>query len=249
VAYGTLSKINRRECRFAKLVDNIVSLDNILTLCDDKTKLLFIANPNNPTGTIISHHPFSKFLEKLPSTLIVGIDEAYVDYVNDPSYPDSFELRKHFPNLVILRTFSKVYGLAGLRIGYAVAHADVIKALEQSRTPFSVISLAAIGALAALDDTEYIRECITINEKERDSLYNELTGLGFNVTPSQANFLMMEFDDNDDKEDVYNLLVKSGILVRRLEPFGVEMGLRIGIGRPEDNRILIEILKQAKAQT
>jgi histidinol-phosphate aminotransferase len=245
VAYGTLSKINRRESKFAKLVDNTVNLDNILALCDDRTRLLFIANPNNPTGTLISHDPFKKFLEKVPSTIIVGIDEAYVDYVSDPSYPDSFELQKHFPNLVILRTFSKVYGLAGLRIGYAVANADVIKALEHSRTPFSVISLAAIGALAALDDTEYIQDCIAINEKERDYLYRELTGLGFKVTPSQANFLLVEFDNNDDKEDVYNLLVKKGILVRRLEPFGVEKGLRIGIGRPEDNRLLIEILKQA----
>jgi len=249
VAYGALSKINRRACKFAKLVNNTVNLQNIASQCNDKTKVIFIANPNNPTGTIISHNPFKKFLEKLPSTVLVGIDEAYVDYVNDKSYPDSFGLRKTFTNLIIFRTFSKIYGLAGLRIGYAIAHPDLIKALEQSRTPFSVISLAAIGALAALDDVEYISECKAVNEIERDFLYHQLTGMGFNATPSQGNFLMVEFDNNDEKEDICNLLIGKGILVRRLEPFGVEKGLRIGVGRPNENRQLIEILKQAKTET
>jgi len=243
VAYGTLSKINRRGCRFAKLVRNTVNLQNIASLCDDKTRVIFIANPNNPTGTIISHAPFKQFLEKLPPQVFVGIDEAYVDYVSDKSYPDSLELQKTFANLIIFRTFSKIYGLAGLRIGYAIAHPDIIKELEQSRTPFSVISLAAIGALAALDDVEYVRECRAVNEIERDFLYHELSGMGFNATPSQGNFLMVEFDNNDEKEDIYNLLIGKGILVRRLEPFGVENGLRIGVGRPNENRQLLEVLK------
>ena len=246
VAYVLLAKINRRECRCAKLVDNTISLDNIMSLRDDKTKLIFIANPNNPTGTIITHESFKKFLETMPSQVIVVIDEAYSEYVNDPSYPNSLDLQKEFKNLVIFHTFSKIYGLAGLRIGYAIAAPDVAQQLEQCRTPFSVNSLAAAAASAALDDTEYIEECVSINQKERAFLYNELVNIGFNVTPSQGNFILVEFNTNDEKDKIFTLLEGEGILVRKLEPFGIEMGLRISVGRPKDNQHLVKILKLIK---
>lgn len=246
VAYGLLSKINGRACRGAKLVDNTIDIGNMISLCDDKTKVLFIANPNNPTGTIISHDSLNKLLETLPPHIFVVIDEAYAEYVNDTTYPDSFELQKRFPNLIILRTFSKIYGLAGLRIGYAIAHPDIIQSLGQSRTPFSVNRLANAAALAALDDTEFVKECVSINEEERTFLYDELKSMGFKVIPSQGNFIFVDFDNSAEKEEVYNLLKNAGVLVRRLELFGAEMGLRISVGRPEENQHLVKSLKQAK---
>jgi histidinol-phosphate aminotransferase len=246
VAYELLAKINRRECRCAELVENTISLNSFLSLCDDKTRLMFIANPNNPTGTIIDHDDFKEFLDKVPSNVMVVSDEAYSEYVTDPTYPDSLQLQKTYKNLIIFHTFSKIYGLAGLRIGYAIAAPDVAQQLELCRTPFSVNSLASAAASAALDDTEYIQECISINEKERAFLYNELVNLGFKVTPSQGNFILVEFDKPDERDKIYTLLEGEGILVRKLEPFGIDLGLRISVGRPKDNQHLVKILKLIK---
>ncbi|MFQ5825480.1 MAG: histidinol-phosphate transaminase [bacterium] len=246
VAYGLSAKINRRLYRRAKLVDNTIDIGNVISLCDDKTKVVIIANPNNPTGTIISHNSLRKLLQTLPSNIFVVIDEAYAEYVTDPAYPDSFALQKTFPNLIIFRTFSKIYGLAGLRIGYAIAHPDVIKPLSQSRNPFSVNSLAAAAALAALDDTEYVKKCASINEKERAFLYKELRRMGFKVIPSHGNFIFVEFSKPEEKEKVYDQLKNAGVLVRKLGPFGTETGLRMSVGRPEENRHLVNSLKQVK---
>jgi histidinol-phosphate aminotransferase len=221
-------------------------LDNVLALCDEKTKLIFIANPNNPTGTLFQHEPLVKFLKAVPSSAFVVLDEAYSEYVNDPDYPRSLELRDTFSNLIILRTFSKVYGLAGLRIGYAIAQPDVRVEMEKRKTPFSINRMAAAAALGALDDNDYIQKCIAVNETERTWLFNQLQELGYNVTPSQANFLMIEFPDEKQKDETYYQLRKEGILIRPLEPFGVKLGLRISVGRPEDNHALIDCLSKLK---
>jgi histidinol-phosphate aminotransferase len=247
-AYGLLAKINGRACRRAKLVDNTIDIGNVISLCDDKTKVVFIANPNNPTGTIISHNTLRQLLQALPSHTFVVIDEAYAEYVTDATYPDSIELQKAFPNLIILHTFSKIYGLAGLRIGYAIAHPDIVQSLAQSRTPFTVNILASVAALASLDDTEFTKKCASINEEERAFIYDELKNMGFTVTPSQGNFIFVEFSKPEEKEKIYTLLKNSGVIVRKLEPFGAEMGLRISVGRPEENQHLIKSLKQIKSQ-
>ncbi len=246
VAYHILSTINRRECRVADLVENTVRLDNVLALCDEKTKLIFVANPNNPTGTLFHHDPLVRFLETVSSETFVVLDEAYSEYVNDPDYPQSLQLQKTFRNLIILRTFSKIYGLAGLRIGYAIAHPDIRVEMEKRKTPFSINRLAAAAALGALDDTDYIRKCIAVNETERTWLFNQLRELGYKVMPTQANFIMVEFQDEKEKDETYYQLRKEGILVRPLEPFGVKLGLRITVGRPEDNRALIDCLSKLK---
>ncbi len=247
VAYHLLSTINRRECRIADLVDNTVSLDNVLTLCDEKTRLVFVANPNNPTGTLFHHDSLVKFLESISSDVFVVLDEAYSEYVNDPDYPQSLQLQKIFRNLIILRTFSKVYGLAGLRVGYAIADPDVRVELEKRKTPFSINRIAAAAALAALDDTDYIQKCIAINDAERTSLFNQMQELGYKVLPSQANFIFVEFEDEKEKDETYHQLRGAGILVRPLEPFGVKLGLRITVGRPEENQQLTQRLRKIKA--
>jgi len=246
VAYFLFSKINGRVDKRAKLVDHTIHIDNILSLCDDNTRVLFIANPNNPTGTMITHDSLNELLQTLPQNIFVVIDEAYAEYVTDVGYPDSFELQKTYSNLIIFRTFSKIYGLAGLRIGYAIARPDIIQTFEQNKMPFSVNRLAAVAALASLDDAEYVTECASINEKERIFLYKELKSMGFNVTPSQGNFIFVEFSRPDEKKKLFHFLKNESVLVRDLEPFGTKTGLRISVGRPEENQYLINSLKKFK---
>lgn len=244
VAYELLARVHKRELRRAKLVDHTTSVGNVISLCNENTKVVFIANPNNPTGTILSHASMSEFLQTLAPNILVVLDEAYAEYVTDPAYPDSSELQRRFPNLIILRTFSKIYGLAGLRIGYAIAHSDITESLLSHRTPFSVNRLAAPAALAALDDTDFIEKCAAINEKERTFLYHELENIGLHTVASQGNFVFVELRTVEEKRQVYDALKNDGILARDLKPFGTEMGLRISVGRPEENQHLIERLKQ-----
>lgn len=244
VAYGLLANVNGRACKRAKLVDNTIDVDNVISACDDKTRVVFIANPNNPTGTIISHRALGKLLQTISEDIFVVVDEAYAEYVSDTTYPNSFELQKTFSNLIIFRTFSKIYGLAGLRIGYAIGHPDVIQSLAQRRTPFSVNSIAAAAALAALEDTEFVRKCAAINEEERAYLHKELKSMRFKVIPSHGNFVFVEFCNSEEKERIYDGLKNAGVLVRQLEPFGAELGLRISVGRPDENRHLVKTLRQ-----
>ena len=244
VGYKIMAGIHRRTCKLAKLVNHSINLDNVFSLCDDKTRIVFIANPNNPTSTMFTHDDLKDFMQAIPSGVYVVVDEAYAEYVTDRGYPDSFELQKTFPNLIIFRTFSKIYGLAGLRIGYAIARTDIIQSLQKHWTPFSVNSLAAVAASAALDDTEYIEKCAANNAKERILLYNELKGMGFNTTVPHGNFVFVAFDTVDENDKVVNMLEDDGILVRPLETFGAETALRITVGLPEENRQLIRSLKR-----
>lgn len=244
VAYFLLAKVHRRECRRAELVDYTLDINNIIALCDKKTKVVFVANPNNPTGTIISHDALHTLLQTLPRDILVVIDEAYAEYVTDTVYPDSFELQKTFPNLIILRTFSKIYGLAGLRIGYAIAHPERIQSLHQHRTPFSVNRLSVIAASAALDDTEFIQECALLNEKERNFLYHELKNMGLNTVPSHGNFIFVDCGTAEERLRIQSSLKNDGILVRDLTLFGAETGLRISVGRPEENQYLVKSLRK-----
>jgi len=242
VAYKILAGIHKRECKLAKLLNNTVSVENIISLVTDKTKLIFIANPNNPTGTIISHDSLQKLLNILPPDIYVVNDEAYVEYVSDTSYPNSLELQKSFPNLIVLRTFSKIYGLAGLRVGYAITHPDTKNLLIQNKTPFSINSLAHAAALAALDDHEFVTKSVSINDTERTFLREAFEGFGFNVTPSQSNFICIEFSSLLEKEELNQYLLDKGIIVRDLGPFGIEKGLRVSVGKPEENKHLVKCL-------
>ncbi len=246
VMYKITAEIKKRECRLAKLVDNAISLENVLSLCDDKTRLVLLANPNNPTSTMISHDELKEFMRQIPSDVYVVSDEAYAEYITTDNYPDTLELQKTYPNLLIFHTFSKIYGLAGLRIGYAVTHPDVRKSLMPYKMPFSITNIAAIAASAALDDTEYLEECARINAEERDFLYTELSNMGFDITVPHGNFVFIDLSSVEEREKVDNHLRNEGISVRPLEPFGSETALRITVGRPEENRHLIKSLKRMK---
>jgi histidinol-phosphate aminotransferase len=242
--YKYMAKVNKRTCKLSKLVKDSISLTNMLASCDAKTKIVFIANPNNPTGTMITHDEMLGFVQSVSSDTYVVSDEAYKEYVTEDNFPDSLKILKDFPNLIIFRTFSKIYGLAGLRIGYTIAHPDVISALRNCWTPFSINGLSYVAAIAALDDTEYVKKCAAVNAEQRMILYNELMSLGFEVTEPRGNFIYVEFSNPQGKDRICEKLNENRIIVRPLDRFGQDSALRITVGRPEENQRLIEVLKQ-----
>lgn len=243
VAFKLLAKVHNKECRIANMKDYAIDIEEMLALVNENTKVLFIANPNNPTGTIINNDQVLNLLSRLPYNTYLVLDEAYAEYVNDESYPDSLNMIKDFSNLIVLRSFSKIYGLGGLRIGYGFANESLITKLEDNKLPFSVNALALPAALAALDDVEYISRCKEINIRERENLLIEFGNLGYNVVPSHANFLFIHFEEISQKNYFYEKVTQNGFVVRPMDLFGDELAIRISVGTPEQNKTLINYLK------
>ena len=242
IAYGQLSAIHKRHCHFAPLSDLRCNPENLFPFINDKTRLVFIANPNNPTGTIISHTELESFLARIPNNIIVAIDEAYAEYVTDSLFPNSITLQRRYPNLVILHSFSKIYGLAGLRIGYAIMEENMASKITIRQIPFSLNYLSYNAAIAALDDKNFIDESAKLNSEQREFLESELKKLGYNTIPSQANFLYLWFDTDAEKKKTYDILFKNGILVCDMKIFGQEKSLRITVGEKEINKKMISLL-------
>lgn len=230
VAYEQLAAAHRRKCVFAMQTDFVCDTQNILPLVSNKTKIIFIANPNNPTGTIITNTQLEFLLKNILEKILVVVDEAYCEYVTDKSFPDSNSLHKKYPNLIILRTFSKIYGLAGLRIGYGIMKEEWAATLKKNRIPFFFNSLSEGAALAALRDEKFISACAKKNEREREFLYGQLKRSGLNVIPSQGNFLYLYFDSEEKKEELFKRYAGNGLLVCNLKVFGQNKSIRIGIG-------------------
>ncbi len=249
VAYGLLSGFHKRKCNFAPLTDFRCVPQNLIPFITDKTRLIFIANPNNPTGTIISHLELESFLDKISDTIVVAIDEAYAEYVTGSSFPNSIELQKKYANLVILHSFSKIYGLAGLRIGYAIMEENKASIMIERQIPFSLNYLSSDAAIAALKDKEFILQSAKSNAEQRDYLYQELTKLGFNTIQSQANFVYLWFINDSEKISVYNKLFSNGIVVCDMKVFGQEKSLRITIGSREVCKQIINILHKPSSSS
>lgn len=244
IAYKLCAGNHDRELRQAEMINYHISLKNILNLCDSKTRLIFLANPNNPTGTIFTHAEIIDFLNKLSDKTYIVLDEAYNEYVTDKNFPDSFEIFRKYKNVILLRSFSKIYGLAGLRIGYAIAGEPIIEDLENTRVPFSVSTIANIAAIIALEDVGYVKECVAKNTIGRDELSKGISALGYNVVPSQANFIFIFFTSKAERDDMYQRLFENKIIVRKLDSFGDNRSLRISIGKTEENRRILNCLNQ-----
>jgi histidinol-phosphate aminotransferase len=225
-----------------RLKDFTHDLDGMLRKVNRKTKLVFICNPNNPTGTIVSQESFNHFLSKLPKRVIVVLDEAYGDFVEDPFYPNGVDSIKEGRQMILLRTFSKVYGLAGLRIGYAFGRGDLVDCLYQVRDPFPVHRLAQVAAVAALRDEDHVTKSIQLVYEGRRYLYRELDRLGIFYVPSQANFVFIDFER--DSGEVFRAFLKEGIIIRPGRIWGYRTSARVTIGRMEDNRRFIKALKK-----
>jgi histidinol-phosphate aminotransferase len=217
-------------------------LDSMLNKVSRKTKLIFVCNPNNPTGTIVSGEAFHSFLSELPNRVIVVLDEAYGDFVDDPFYPNGLDYIKRGAQVIVLRTFSKVYGLAGLRIGYALGREDLVDCLYQVRDPFPVHRLAQVAALAALKDRDHTDKSVQLIHDGRRYLYKELDRMGLFYVPSQANFVFIDF--GRDSEEVFQSLLREGVIIRPGKVWNYPTFARVTVGRMGDNQRFIKALKK-----
>jgi histidinol-phosphate aminotransferase len=206
------------------------------------TKMVFIANPNNPTATMVTAAEVEAFMARVPDRVIVVFDEAYYEFAQGPDWPETLAYLKDGRKVAILRTFSKAASLAGLRVGYGMAAPDCTSLLHRIRAPFNVNSLAQAAALAALDDDAHIRECRAMIEAGKAYLYDEFASLGVRYVPSRANFILV--DVGRSAGDIYQRLLKDGVIVRPLTSFGMESALRITVGTPEENRRLMKALRK-----
>ncbi len=218
-------------------------LNGILKAITPKTKLIFIANPNNPTGTVLTHQELETFLSQVPSSVIVALDEAYAEFA-DQHFPDTKTLLKTYKNLVALRTFSKLYGLAGLRIGYGVASDTIAETVLKTRLPFNINSLALEAAALALDSHDFVEKTLHNNKQGLEFLTTELTKLGCRVLPSQANFVCTLLPEPFKAKEIFDALLKKGLIIRALNSFGLDNAVRITVGLPEHNQALILALKE-----
>lgn len=240
VAYGQLAKAHRRKCVFIPQNKFVCDVENVFPAVNNNTKVIFIANPNNPTGTIISHAQVKKLLTNIPQKILVVIDEAYGEYVTDKSFPDSLQLQKKYANLVILRTFSKIYGLAGLRIGYAISNQKIAEAMKSSRIPFFFNSLSEIAAMTALEDDKFVKISAQKNAIERDFLCQHLKKAGLSVIPSQGNFIYLHFENENEKRLLFDKLTSAGIIACNLEVFGQDKSIRISVGDKTSSELIIK---------
>jgi histidinol-phosphate aminotransferase len=224
------------------LKDHRLDLEAMARAITPVTKIVFIANPNNPTATIVTADEVAHFMSKVPERTIVVFDEAYLEFAQGPDFPDALAYVAQGRKAVVLRTFSKAASLAGLRVGYGVADADAIALMNRIRQPFNVNSLAQVAALAALEDESHTLECVRMIEAGRHYLYDEFNALGVKYVPSRANFILV--DVGRSASDIYQRLLKDGVIVRPLTPFGMESALRVTIGTPQENRRLVKALRK-----
>jgi len=208
----------------------------------ERTKIVYLANPNNPTGTIFSKHEFHEFYCRVPERVLIILDEAYFEYAKDtPRYPDSMQYR--YDNVITLRTFSKVYGLAGVRIGYGFAHEQLIANLLKVKLPFEPSSLAQAAGIGALADKEFLHKSLELNARGMKALTEGLREIGLNVVPSEANFVMVVLADAGQAARLTADLLKQGIIIRPLASFGLPNCIRISTGTDEDNQLCLEAIQ------
>ena len=218
-------------------------LDAILSAVTPTTRMIFVANPNNPTGSMITRTEFESFMARVPQDILVILDEAYDTYASQfPDYANG--LRYEYPNMIVTRTLSKVYGLAGLRIGFAVGAERLIKALYKVRLPFEPNSLATAAAIASFDDDDFVRRTIEANNASLARFVKCFDKLGITHAPTSANFVMMVMPNEDFAMSFYNACLDHGLIVRPLGGFGIRQGVRINSGTDEETTFAIEAIEQ-----
>jgi histidinol-phosphate aminotransferase len=219
-------------------------LSGLASAINDHTKIIYLANPNNPTGTIFTRHEFDEFYRHVPERVLIILDEAYFEYAKDnPRYPDSMHYR--YDNVITLRTFSKIYGLAGVRIGYGFAHEELIANLLKVKLPFEPSTLAQAAGIAALADKEFLHRSLELNARGLRLLIASSQEMGLQVVPSEANFVMVEFPDSMPAARVVEDLLKQGVIVRPLQAFGLPHCIRISTGTNEDNQRCLAAMQKA----
>lgn len=241
-AYETVVRIMGGAVCFSDLTKYRINLDDMLGKMNEKTKLVFICNPMNPTGTIVTRDELDGFFQKVPSWTVVVLDEAYCHFASDASYPDGIDYVRQGRNVIVIRTFSKVYGLGGIRIGYGVARPDLIHRLRQVKEPFNVNVLAQIGALAALRDHEHLERTIGLIHKEKAFLYRELSDMGLKYIHTEANFIFVNV--GIDSTGIFQKMLERGIVIRSGDIWGLSHFIRLTIGTRDQNQRFIRILRE-----
>ncbi len=242
VRYEAAAILNRAAYVTAPLVRYAYDLDAMAALISPRTRLIFIANPNNPTGTIVGRDNLERFLSRVPERAVVVLDEAYAEYVVDPEYPDGLTYVREALNVIVLRTFSKIHALAGLRVGYGIARPEIVAALHQVREPFNVNTLGQVAALASLRDPDQVSISRRMNLDGCEQLRTGCERLGLHSVPTHANFMLIEV--GDEAEAVYDGLLRRGVIVRAGSKLGVPRCLRVTVGKHEDNVRFLEALEQ-----
>jgi histidinol-phosphate aminotransferase len=240
VVYKLLVQALGGVSREVPLRDFTHDLEALAEAVSARTRIVFLANPNNPTGTIYRRAAWERFLERLPEEVLLIADEAYFEYVSDPEFPNSLRYHDRGKTILTLRTFSKIYGLAGLRIGYGVAPKEVIDLMHRVRQPFNVNAAAQWAAVAALDDQEHLRKSREINRAGMEFLAGEFARLGLRYVPSHANFILVNVGNGND---IYQRLLSQGVIVRPVGVYEFPEHLRVTVGTMAENRRFVEALE------
>jgi histidinol-phosphate aminotransferase len=224
------------------LKERVLDLEGMAEHVSPRTRMIFVNNPNNPTGTIVSRDDFEEFLQQVPPEVIVVVDEAYIEFVRDSTCPAGLDYLDADKTVVTLRTFSKAYGLAGLRIGYGVMKESLASLIHRVRQPFNTNLLAQVGALAALDDDAFLRKTISTVHEGLDFLYREVEKLGLRYFPTQTNFFLIDLER--EAISVFEKMLHRGVIVRPMTAYGYPNYIRINVGLAEENQRLVDVLRE-----
>ena len=231
------------QCKFVEATDFRYDLQATADQISDRTRLIFVSNPNNPTGLILSQDEIDAFMDRVPASVVVVLDEAYREYVDAADYPDSIRYVLEGRNVLITRTFSKVYGLAGVRIGYGIAKKTLIEYLLRTQPPFHSGRLGLVAALASLDDQEHVEKSRQVNAEGKEYLCQSFQAMGVECLPSQANFIML-INLKHPVKSIDEALLRRGLIIRPTDPFGIPEALRVTVGTPEQNQQLVAAFKE-----
>ena len=245
IIYRIYSKIYGAKIKFAKEKNFTISINNILSKVTKKTKIVFLANPNNPTGTIIKKKELLQLRKKLRSNILLVVDDAYYEYVKDKNYSSGIKLFSNSKNVIVTRTFSKIYGLAGLRIGWGYGSKNLIYALNQIKPPFNINRAALFAAAKSIKDSKWLNKEIKHVNKWTKIFYRNFKKLRIDTNFSYGNFLLVKFDRiRKNSKKIFLRLAKNGILVRKMDVYKIKNSLRITIGNSLENRKLIKIIRK-----
>ncbi|MCY4402970.1 MAG: histidinol-phosphate transaminase [Candidatus Poribacteria bacterium] len=240
VVYGLVAKVNGATPVVVPMQKDTHHLPSIAAAITDKTKVIFIANPNNPTGTMVTAAETAQFMAQVPENVLVIFDEAYYEYVTNPDYPQTLPYVMEDRNFIITRTFSKIYGLAGLRVGYGIAPPSVIATMNPVRQPFNCNAIGQAAARAALSDTDYVKKSQKINAAGKTFLYDAFDKLGLRYIKTEGNFIMVFV--NQTGANLTDAMMKEGVIVREMASYGYPNAIRVTIGKQRENERFIEVL-------
>ncbi len=245
IGFRVLANASGKVVKWAAMESYRYNLNNIVRLINQQTKIIYLANPDNPTGSYFSKKDFDEFMLKIPNRVLVIMDEAYFEYASHyDNYPDSMQYR--YDNVITLRTFSKSYGLAGMRVGYGFAHHNIVNNLMKVKLPFEPSIPAQEAAMAAMDDLEHVQKTIRVNNEGLKYIIKTLNDLKIKFIPSVTNFVTLIFNDKKESLKFTDFMLKNGIIVRHLESFGIPECVRVTIGTEIENQKYVEKLKKFK---